>query len=90
MYKAKILILIAGSLVLAGATHATAQEKENAPSITQVVALDECDPTTFNAAVGPDFCKNVTLGRSPPSPIYSQEQKVEPPARAGTLSRIRW
>jgi plastocyanin len=27
-----------------------------------VVALDECDPTTFNAALGPDFCKNVTLG----------------------------
>ncbi len=28
----------------------------------QIVALDECDPTTFNAALGPDFCKNVTLG----------------------------
>ena len=26
------------------------------------MALDECDPTTFNAALGPDFCKNVTLG----------------------------
>jgi plastocyanin len=26
------------------------------------VALDECDPTTFNAVLGPDFCKNVTLG----------------------------
>ena len=25
----------------------------------QIVALDECDPTTFNAVVGPDFCKNV-------------------------------
>src|ERR1700692_835457 len=35
---------------------------ENSPHVAQVVALDECDPTTFNAALGPDFCKNVTLG----------------------------
>jgi plastocyanin len=27
----------------------------------QVVALDECDPTTFNAALGPSFCHNVAL-----------------------------
>lgn len=27
----------------------------------QFVALDECDPTTFNAALGPDFCKNIAL-----------------------------
>jgi hypothetical protein len=39
-----------------------AQEKEKVPSVVQVVALDECDPTTFNGALGPDFCKNVTLG----------------------------
>jgi plastocyanin len=34
----------------------------------QVVALDECDPATFNAptAVGPGFCKNVALGASIP------------------------
>jgi plastocyanin len=31
------------------------------PSVAQVVALDECDPVTFNAALGPDFCKNVAL-----------------------------
>jgi plastocyanin len=30
----------------------------------QIVALDECDPATFNAALGPDFCKNVALGAS--------------------------
>src|SRR3954467_12397854 len=35
--------------------------QENTPSTVQVVALDECDPTTFNAALGPDFCKNVAL-----------------------------
>ena len=27
----------------------------------QVVALDECDPTTFNAVLGPSFCHNVAL-----------------------------
>jgi plastocyanin len=40
------------------------------PTPVQIVALDECDPTTFNAdpnsktdpGLGPDFCKNVTLG----------------------------
>ena len=33
----------------------------------QVVALDECDPATFNVpgAVGPGFCKNVALGYAP-------------------------
>jgi len=56
-----------GLLVLAGATHVLAQESGVAvtaaqTSFAQVVALDECDPTTFNAALGPDFCKNVSLG----------------------------
>jgi plastocyanin len=46
--------------MFAGATLAFAQEK--APSVAQIVALDECDPATFNAAIGPDFCKNVALG----------------------------
>jgi len=52
--------LLAGCLMFATATHAVAQEKS--PGLAQVVALDECDPVTFNAAVGPDFCKHVTLG----------------------------
>lgn len=52
--------LVAGCLMLVGATQALAQEGARTP--VQVVALDECDPTTFNAALGPDFCKNVTLG----------------------------
>lgn len=30
--------------------------------MAQIVALDECDPTTFNAALGPGFCKNIALG----------------------------
>jgi plastocyanin len=57
--------LIAGSLTLASATLALGQEHpshHHASSVAQIVALDECDPATFNAALGPDFCKNVTLG----------------------------
>src|ERR1700751_2542603 len=52
--------LLVGCLMFIGATLAPAQE--NPPSLAQVVALDECDPVTFNAALGPDFCRNVTLG----------------------------
>lgn len=53
--------LLVSSLMLAGAW-----EMEKAPSVAQVVALDECDPATFNAptAAGADFCKNVALGAS--------------------------
>src|SRR5271155_5603831 len=36
----------------------------NSPGVAQVVALDECDPTTFNAAQGPDYCKNIAAGYS--------------------------
>ena len=60
MNKVMTLTLLAGCLTLAGATYASAQG--DSPSLAQVVALDECDPTTFNAFAGPDFCKNVTLG----------------------------
>jgi plastocyanin len=64
--------LLAGCLMFVGATYALAQGESNAsnlparvedpPDLVQVVALDECDPVTFNAALGPDFCRNVTLG----------------------------
>ena len=66
--------LLAGCLILAGATSALAQgakakdvptrhdRDEDGPRLAQIVALDECDPATFNAALGADFCKNVTLG----------------------------
>ena len=57
--------LLASCLVSAGATQALAQEQAlqgHQPRLAQVVALDECDPSTFNAALGPDFCRNVTLG----------------------------
>jgi plastocyanin len=42
--------------------HTQSREQESAPTPVQIVALDECDPTTFNAALGPNFCHNVTLG----------------------------
>lgn len=61
-------------LLFAGATCAMAQghsskesSTESSPRIAQIVALDECDPKSFNAdpsqgGVGTDFCKNVALG----------------------------
>jgi plastocyanin len=63
------------SFVSAGTTVARAQDQSHAknrptqqgadvPGFAQVVALDECDPTTFNAALGPDFCKNIAIGAS--------------------------
>ena len=45
--KVATLTLLGGCMIFAGATHAIAQERS--PSIAQVVALDECDPVTFNA-----------------------------------------
>ncbi len=54
--------LLAVALIFLGAGHALAQDA--LPTSAQVVALDECDPATFNAALGPDFCHNVALGAS--------------------------
>lgn len=51
--------LFVGGLILM-CTFAQAQDR--LPSLAQVVALDECDPVTFNQALGPDFCKNIALG----------------------------
>jgi plastocyanin len=52
--------LLVGCLVLACAALTPAQETSS--GLAQVVALDECDPATFNAALGADFCKNIALG----------------------------
>jgi plastocyanin len=51
--------LFVAALALSFVPAAIAQE--NQPNFVQVVALDECDPVTFNAVLGPDFCKNVAL-----------------------------
>ena len=54
-----------GVVVLFGASIALAQGApvpvSSAP-IAQIVALDECEPSSFNAVLGPDFCKNIALG----------------------------
>ncbi len=39
-----------------------AQAQDRSPDLAQVVAVDECDPVTFNQALVPDFCKNIALG----------------------------
>ena len=52
-------------LTFAGATLALGQEyphQEHLRHPVQIVALDECDPATFNAALGADLCKNIALG----------------------------
>lgn len=64
-------VLLAACLMLASVMQVLAQEnarahapeQESAPTPVQIVALDECDPKTFNDALGPDFCHNVTLGK---------------------------
>lgn len=52
--------LCAGCLLIAGFMEGT----NHGTTPAQVVALDECDPATFNLPtnVGPGFCKNVALG----------------------------
>jgi plastocyanin len=74
--------LLAGCLMFAGATLALAQgnpQQTNLPRVAQVVALDECDPTTFNAALGPDFCKNIALGYfTTLSDLFSEAQAGHP------------
>ena len=67
MQKMTALTLLAGCAIFAGATRAIAHGCS--PDVAQVVALDECDPDTFNAAVkdgglgegGTGFCHNVSL-----------------------------
>ena len=56
------LITFAIAATFAAATPALAQG--NSAPVAQIVALDECDPATFNdpAAAGSEFCHNVTLG----------------------------
>ena len=54
------------AFVILGLLFAGGAAMEDIPRVAQVVALDECDPATFNAptAAGPEFCRNVALGAS--------------------------
>lgn len=42
-----------------GDTQAQTGPRSTTP--VEIVAVDECDPNTFNAALGPNFCKNVSF-----------------------------
>src|ERR1700730_11166435 len=57
------LVLVAGCFLFAGMMGD--EGRHSVPA--QVVALDECDPATFNlpSNAGPGFCKNVALGYTP-------------------------
>ena len=57
-----IALFLAFGIVISGTAQEKSSDTASSSSVTQVVALDECDPVTFNAALGPDFCKNVALG----------------------------
>ena len=68
-FIAVFFVLVILLSFLPGSRHLLAQDSNtqgtagNGPpaGIAQFVALDECDPPTFNAALGPAFCKNVAL-----------------------------
>jgi plastocyanin len=70
--------LIACGLVLIAAI-----QPDDSHRIAQVVALDECDPATFNApaptGLGPDFCKNINLGFSTTLPTLVAESATPNP-----------
>src|SRR5947207_15152960 len=58
------LSLLVCMFMFVSAMCAGAQEKAKQPAsagVAQIVALDECEPTSFNGALGPDFCKHVVL-----------------------------
>ena len=66
------MALMCACLALVCTTGLVAQEKTRAKDpetavtgtggVAQIIALDECDPTSFNSHLGPDFCKNVAIG----------------------------
>lgn len=75
------MMKLAVGLVLSCLMLASAWVTENTPSVAQVVALDECDPATFNAptAAGPGFCKNVAVGASTTFPnLFAEAAKGTP------------
>ena len=63
--RIKVFSVLIAACVIFVAGRARAQGNGNSPNVAQVVALDECDPPTFNVdppnGAGPDFCKNVAL-----------------------------
>jgi len=87
MHMTATRIFLAGCLISAGAAIGVAQtspehqsaSKQNATKLAQIVALDECDPSTFNALLGPDFCRNVAIGASTTiSDLFAKAASGEP------------
>jgi hypothetical protein len=80
--------------VLTLASAALAQERptqnqgkrEPEPHAGQIVALDECDPATFNAALGADFCRNVAIGASTKLADLFAKAAAGTPDPVGTLN----
>ena len=73
--------LMKSTFVVLGLLLAGEAAMEEYPRVAQVVALDECDPATFNApsAGGPDFCRNVALGASTKfADLFAAAQKDNP------------
>lgn len=66
MTKITLIKLGKLGLVLCCLLFAGSTQQDDPPPLAQIVALDECDPATFNAstAAGADFCKNIALGAS--------------------------
>jgi plastocyanin len=63
MFRGSAWVVIL-SIVTFGVGCDSSSAVDDSPGIAQVVALDECDPTTFNAALGESgtgFCHNVAL-----------------------------
>ena len=64
------------------------------PGLVQVVALDECDPVTFNAPPPGGqvltFAGTSRLDSVPRYPTYSHWRRLEPLIRAGTLNPTSW
>jgi plastocyanin len=60
--RTKAIVIGFVAIILGGMT--SAAFAGNIPKLVQIVALDECDPATFNdpSAAGPGFCQNVSLG----------------------------
>ena len=61
MKKVVMLTALAGWAVVAGATRVLAQP--GAPGLAQVVALDECDPDSFNMVLGREGLAFATMSR---------------------------
>ena len=74
-------LMLAGGVILVGLPPAIAGNE------AQIVALDECDPVTFNPALGEEgggFCHNVTLYKFAPAHYETTLDSLVSQANSGT------